>query len=431
MGSDKVSPNKSDLSGIYNLSIEDRQKLIFKISDLDDEEKKILNEFGYITPIKYNTMIENVIGSYQLPFGIATNFKINDKDYLIPMVIEEPSVVAGASKAAKIARKRGGFYTEKVNSIMISQIQITKLDDVEIAQKIILENKSKILEIANEQDPILVELNGGAKDIELRKLSTSRGPMLILHLLVDVLDAMGANVVNTMAEAVAPYIEQLCGAKTLLRIVSNLAIHRMAKCKAIFDKDLLGGAKVVQGILDALAFAQSDPFRAATHNKGIMNGIIALALATGNDTRALEAGAHAYAALNGNYTSLSNFELDSNGDLIGQLELPVAMGIIGGMTKTHPMARIALKILDVKTANELSQVAVALGLAQNVAALRALVSEGIQEGHMSLHAQNLAKLAGAPDDLIKEVSEIMVKNRVYRLDYAKDILKKLKNGEKF
>lgn len=426
-----MSPNKSDLSGIYNLSIEDRQKLIFKIIDLKDEEKKILKEFGYITPVKYNTMIENVIGSYQLPFGIATNFKINDKDYLIPMVIEEPSVVAGASKAAKIARKKGGFHCEKVNSIMISQIQITKLSDVDAAQKIILENKSKILEIANEQDPILLDLNGGAKDIKLRKLSTSRGPMLILHLLVDVLDAMGANVVNTMAEAISPYIEQLCGGKTLLRIVSNLAVHRMAKCKAIFDKDLLGGSEVVQGILDALAFAQSDPFRAATHNKGIMNGIIALALATGNDTRALEAGAHAYAALNGNYTSLSNFDTDSDGNLIGELELPVAMGIIGGMTKTHPMARIALKILDVKTANELSQVAVALGLAQNVAALRALVSEGIQEGHMSLHAQNLAKLAGAPDDLIKEVSEIMVKNKVYRLDYAKDILKKLQNGEKF
>ncbi|TFF89514.1 MAG: hydroxymethylglutaryl-CoA reductase, degradative [Promethearchaeota archaeon] len=422
---------KSNLSGIYKLSIIERQKLISGLIELDDKEKQILRNFGYFSSTKLNTTIENVIGSYQLPLGIATNFKINGTDYLVPMVIEEPSVVAAASKAAKIARNNGGFTAEEVKPMMISQIQITKLKDIKSAKELILKNKPEILKIANEQDPILIKLNGGAIDIEVREISTFRGPMLIVHLLVNVLDAMGANVVNTMAEAVAPYIEELCGGKVYLRIVSNLAAHRIAKCKAIFDKDLLGGSNIVDGILDAFALAKADPYRAATHNKGIMNGIVALALATGNDTRAIEAGAHAYAALDGKYKSLSNFELDKNGNLIGKLEMPLALGIIGGMTKVHPMARISLKILRVKSSNELSQVAVSLGLAQNVAALRALVSEGIQKGHMALHARNLAKLAEVPDHLIEKVTRIMIKNEIFRLDYAKDVLKRLQKGENF
>ncbi|MBD3229621.1 MAG: hydroxymethylglutaryl-CoA reductase, degradative [Candidatus Lokiarchaeota archaeon] len=424
-----MSTYKSDLSGIYKLSISERQKLISRLTELDEREKSILKDFGYFSSTKLNTMIENVIGSYQLPLGIATNFKINEKDYLIPMVIEEPSVVAAASKAAKIARKNGGFTTEEVKPVMISQIQITKLKDIKIAKELILRNKSEILKIANQQDPILTKLNGGAIDIEVRELSTFRGPMLILHLLVNVLDAMGANIVNTMAEAVAPYVEELCGGKVYLRIVSNLATQRIAKCTAIFDKDLLGGSHVVDGILDAYAFAKTDPYRAATHNKGIMNGIVALTLATGNDTRAIESGAHTFAALEGKYKPLSDFEINEEGNLVGKLEMPLALGIIGGMTKVHPMARISLKILGVKSSAELSQVAISLGLAQNVAALRALVSEGIQKGHMALHARNIAKLANVPDNLIEKVTSIMIEDEIFRLDHAKNILKRLQKGE--
>jgi hydroxymethylglutaryl-CoA reductase len=341
------------------------------------------------------------------------------------MVIEEPSVVAAASNAAKIARKNGGFQSEEVKSIMISQIQITQLKDIAAAKEILVRNKEKILKIANEQDPLLNKLGGGALDIEIREIKTKRGNMLILHLLVNVLDAMGANVVNTMAEAVSPYIEEISGGKIYLRIVSNLATHRIAKCKAIFDKNLLGGEEVVEGILNAYEFALADPYRATTHNKGIMNGIIALTLATGNDTRAIEAGAHAYASLSGKYKPLTKFKSDSDGNLVGEIEVPLALGIVGGMTKIHPMARLALKILGVKRAEELSQIAAALGLAQNVAALRALASEGIQKGHMTLHSRNIAKLAGVPDNLIEEVANKIVEDKKIRVDYAKEVLKEI------
>ena len=341
---------KSDIPGFYKLSVDERQQLIAKLVNLNSDDIKLLKEYGYIPPHQLDTLIENVIGSYQLPLGIACNFKINNKDYLIPMVIEEPSVVAAASNAAKIARKHGGFFSEKIRSIMFSQIQVTNIKNMNIAKENIEKNKDKILKIANEQDPILTSLKGGAFDLEIHEISTRKGPMLIVHLLVDVLDAMGANVVNTMAESVAPYIEEICEGKIHLRIVSNLAIHRLAKCKAIFDKELLGGDNVVEGIINAYEFALADPFRATTHNKGIMNGISALTLATGNDTRAIEAGAHAYASLRGKYKPLSRYHIDVDGNLIGELELPLALGVIGGMTKIHPMARVSLKILNVKSA---------------------------------------------------------------------------------
>jgi len=276
----------SDISGFYKLSLEERQRYLVKLLNLNQEEFDLMRTLGYFSPSQIDRLIENVVGSYQLPLGIAFNFKINDKDYLIPMVIEEPSVVAAASKIAKI---------EEVKSIMISQIQLTNVQDIDIAKENIAQNKQKILSIANEQDPLLNQLGGGAKDLEVREIETKKGKMLILHLLVDVLDAMGANVVNTMAEAVTPYIEDICKAKIYLRIVSNLTTHRIAKSRAVFDKGLLGGEEVVEGILNAYEFAAVDPYRATTHNKGIMNGIIALTLATGNDTRAIEAGAHAYA----------------------------------------------------------------------------------------------------------------------------------------
>jgi len=381
----------SAISGFYDLSLEERQKVLIDFFDFSSEELKILNNFGYFSISEVDNLIENVVGSYQLPLGIACNFRINDKDYLIPMVIEEPSVIAAASNAAKIARKHGGFYSDPVKSIMISQIQIMNLESTIEAVEILLDNKQKILDLANKQDPVLKKLGGGAFDLKFRELPTRKGNMmLIVHIVVDVLDAMGANVVNTMAEAVSPLIEELCSGKVNLRIVSNLAMQRIAKSQAIFDKELLGGEEIIERIINAYEFALVDPYRAVTHNKGILNGVVALTLATGNDTRAIEAGAHGYAALKSLYTPLTKFEINQDGNLVGEIEIPLALGIVGGMIKHHPMARIALKILKVKSAEELSQVAAAVGLAQNVAALKALVSEGIQKGHMKLHARKVS-----------------------------------------
>ncbi|MCK4779984.1 MAG: hydroxymethylglutaryl-CoA reductase, degradative, partial [Candidatus Lokiarchaeota archaeon] len=342
---------RSDIvSGFYKLPMEERIKLLSELVDLNQEEIEILNNLGYFKPNQIDSLIENVVGSYQLPFGLAFNFIVNEKDYIIPMVIEEPSVVAAASNAAKFARKHGGFQSEEVKPVMIAQIQVTQLKHIESAKKSIEEHKTKLLKIANEQDPLLNKLGGGAQDIEIREIQTEKGHMIILHLLVNVLDAMGANIVNTMAEAISPYVEEISGGKVYLRIVSNLAIHRLARSRATFDKELLGGQEIVEGIINAYEFAKADPFRATTHNKGIMNGIVALTLATGNDTRAIESGAHAFASLNGQYSPLTKFELDSEGNLVGEIEVPLALGIIGGMTKIHPMARLALKILNVKSA---------------------------------------------------------------------------------
>ncbi|MFX0025580.1 MAG: hydroxymethylglutaryl-CoA reductase, degradative [Candidatus Hermodarchaeota archaeon] len=380
----------SEISGFYKLSVNERLKLIEEKVGLTEDETNILKNFGYFQPEEMDLLIENVIASYQLPYSIACNFRVNGKDYLVPMVIEEPSVVAAASNLARSTRKLGGFHCDKIKQVMIGQIQIVKVKDMEAAIKNVEANKEKIIKLANEQDPILIKLGGGMIDLEIRPIDTIKGPMIIVHLLVNVLDAMGANAVNTMAEAVAPYLAELCEGEFLLRIISNLAIHRIAKCRAVFDKDMLGGPEIVENILYAYAFAKADIFRAATHNKGIMNGIIALALATGNDTRAIEAGAHVYASMKG-YSPLSKFDTDPDGNLIGELELPLAFGIIGGLTKTHPLARISLKILGINSAEELSQVAVALGLCQNVAALRALASEGIQTGHMKLHQRKKQK----------------------------------------
>jgi len=417
----------SNISGFYKLSIKERQEILMKQCGLNEEELELLREYGYFKDKQLDTMIENVVGSYQLPIGIACNFTINGEDKLIPMVIEEPSVVAAASNAAKMTRPHGGFICEEVEPIMIAQIQVTYMEDVKNAEAAIQENKDKILELANDQDPLLVKLGGGAIDLTTRTFDTNRGDMLIIHLLVNVLDAMGANAVNTMAEAVAPLVEELTGGKVYLRIVSNLAKHRIAKAKATFDKEQLGGEEVVEGILNAYEFARVDPYRATTHNKGIMNGITALTLATGNDTRAVESGAHAYASINGKYSPLTKFNKDDEGNLVGQIEIPLALGIIGGMTKIHPLAKLALKIMDIESANKLAQIAAALGLAQNVGALRALASEGIQKGHMELHSRNIAKLAGAPDELVDKVANRLIKDEKIRVDHAKEILKELQD----
>jgi len=414
----------SRISGFYKLSFKKRLKVLEGFAGLNKEEIKILSNRGALGEIG-ERMIENVVGTMPLPLGIATNFLINGKDYLIPMAIDEPSVVAAASNAAKMAREKGGFETSSTEPIMIGQIQVTNIPDSLLAKSKILENKKKILEIANKKDPFLLKLGGGAKNIEVKIINTKTGPMVILHLLVNVKDAMGANVVNTMAEAVSPLLEKITGGKTLLRIVSNLATHRLAGAKAIFGKKVIGGKKIVDRIIQAYLFAQSDPYRCATHNKGIMNGIDAVLIATGNDFRAVEAGAHAFAAMTGKYLPLTQWQKNKNGDLVGTIKLPLAVGIVGGATNVHPTAKINLKILGVKTAGELAEIIAAVGLAQNFAALRALVKEGIQKGHMSLHARNVAIAAGAKGKMIDEIAKILVKKKKVRIDKAREVLKKI------
>jgi hydroxymethylglutaryl-CoA reductase len=416
----------SQLEGFYKLSPEERLKIVKEFANLNDEEMEVIKSTGSLKLDQANRMIENVIGTIGIPLGIAVNFLINGRDYLIPMAIEEPSVIAAASNAARMARVKGGFRTSSTEPIMIGQIQLMGLKNASKAKKSILSNKEKIIDIANQQDQMLVKIGGGAKDIEVRILETPSGPMEIVHLLVDTRDAMGANVVNTMAEAVAPFLEEVTGGSVNLRIVSNFADMRLARAEAIFDKQVLGGERVVDGIIDAYEFADSDPYRCTTHNKGIMNGIAAVTLATGNDTRAIEAGAHAFAAKKGGYKPLSTWEKTSEGDLLGRIELPMAVGTIGGATAVHPMAKVCLKILGVKTARELGEVMAAVGLAQNLAALRAMVTEGIQKGHMKLHARNIAVMAGAEGALIDQVAERLIKERKVRVDRAKEILDELK-----
>ncbi|MGY0287895.1 MAG: hydroxymethylglutaryl-CoA reductase, degradative [Candidatus Methanodesulfokora washburnensis] len=417
----------SRIPGFYKLPVEERVKIVKEFAGLTDEEASLLMKAGNLDISVADRMIENVIGTWPLPLGIATNFLINGRDYLIPMAIEEPSVVAAASNAAKMAREGGGFFTSSTDPIMISQIQLVKVKDAEEARNAILAEKQRILEIANERDPVLVRLGGGARDLEVRIIDTIMGKMVITHLIVDVRDAMGANVVNTMAEAVAPFIERITGGRVYLRILSNLADRRLASARAVWKKEEIGGDEVVEGILYAYAFAEADPYRAATHNKGIMNGIIAVARATGQDTRAIEAGAHSYATRNGRYTSLSRFWRNEDGDLEGFLEMPLAVGIVGGVANVHPIARIALKILGVKSARELSEVMVAVGLAQNFAALRALATEGIQAGHMKLHARNIAMAAGATPDIVDEVVERMLREKTIRIDVAKRIIEEIRS----
>jgi hydroxymethylglutaryl-CoA reductase len=360
-----------------------------------------------------------------LPLGIATNFLVNGKDYLVPMAIEEPSVVAAASNAARMARDLGGFTAIDTGPIMIAQIQAVEVPEPSKAEDKILESKDDLLSFANEQDPILVRFGGGANDLRVRVIDTKVGQMVITELLVDCRDAMGANAVNTMAEALAPRIERITGGRVILRILSNLAEFRLAKVKATFDKEMLGGEEVVDDIIAAWAFAEADPYRCATHNKGVMNGIDAVVIATGNDFRAIEAGAHSYAAVGG-YSSLTKYEKNREGNLVGSIEVPMAVGLVGGATKVHPVARACVKILGVETATELAHVIASVGLAQNLAALRALASEGIQKGHMALHARNVASTAGARGEEVDVVAEKLVGERNIKVERAKEILDELK-----
>ncbi len=414
----------SQISGFYKLSIKDRIELVKKFSNLNDEETQLFS--SCLNMDIADRMIENVLGTFEIPLGIAVNFLINNKDYLVPMAIEESSVVAAASNAAKIARINGGFKTECTEPLMIGQIQILHIDDVVGSAKKILNKKKEILKLANNQDKVLVKFGGGAKDIEVRILDSPIGKMIVVHLIVDVRDAMGANAVNTMCEALAPMLEEIANGKVRLKILSNLADKRIVKAKAVFDKEKMGGEKVVDAFLESYNLAAIDPYRAATHNKGIMNGIDSLIIATGNDFRAIEAGAHAYAAKNGQYTSLSHYYKDKNGNLVGELELPMAIGIIGGVGNIHPKAKLCKKILGIKTAKELAEIVVSLGLAQNFAAVFALSTVGIQKGHMSLHAKNIAVMAGAEGNEIDKVAEKMIKEGKIKIDRAEEILKEIR-----
>ncbi|UJG43363.1 MAG: hydroxymethylglutaryl-CoA reductase, degradative [Candidatus Heimdallarchaeum endolithica] len=415
----------SRIPKFYSFSQEERRNIIASMFNFNEQDLKYLQD-QEINDSVFEVMIENTIGKIPFPIGIATNFKINGKDYLIPMVIEESSVVAAASHAAKIARKKGGFTAEYSGSIVIGQIQLLTSEPFEAVKQIISSNKKKIIEIANSTNEFLVKLGGGAKDIEIRRVKGDLREYFILHLIVDTKDAMGANAVNTMLEKLQPFIESIVDCKVLLRILSNYAIKRIVKVKATFDKELLGGDEVVENILFAYDFAKHDVFRAVTHNKGIMNGITAVMLATGNDTRAIEAGAHAYASKDGNYSSLSKFEKDENGDLVGYLELPLSVGIVGGAIHVHPTYKTLLKILNVSTAEELAIVAGSVGLAQNLAAIRALASEGIQAGHMSLHARNLAVSIGAKGEEMEKVASKLIELKEITYDKALEILKKIR-----
>jgi len=420
----------SRIEGFYKLSMSERLKIVKEFGDLTSEEAMAITGFGGLDPSIPDKMIENAVGSFALPLGIAVNFLINGKDYLVPMAIEEPSVVAAASNAAKMARDRGGFWTSSTDPVMIGQVQLTGVKDPSKVKHIILEKKKDLLELANKQDPMLVKLGGGARDVDVRIVNSQKGPMVIVHLLVDVRDAMGANAVNTMAEAIAPLIEKISGGKVYLRILSNLASHRLARARAVWPKESIGGDEVVDGVIEAYLFADADPYRCATHNKGIMNGIDAVIVATGNDTRAIESGAHSFAARSGQYKPLTIFEKTTEGDLVGTIEVPMAVGLVGGATKVHPTARACIKLLGVKTASELGEVCAAVGLAQNFAALRALATVGIQQGHMRLHAKNIAASSGTPPELIEEVTRIMVAEKKIRMDRAQEITEELRKGNK-
>ena len=423
----------SRLSGFYALTVEQRADRVAGWAELNEEERAVLLGAG-LTVGRGDQMIENVVGVHALPLGIAANFLINGRDYLIPMAIEEPSVVAAASFMAKVVRDAGGFQTCSTEPVMIGQIQVLDLPDPWAARFDLLCQRQRLLDLANQTDPVVVSLGGGARDLEVRVFSaTPLGPMLVVHLLYDCRDAMGANTVNTAVEALTPLIEEITGGRVHLRILSNLADRRLARAKCVISPSLLAfggyrGEQVVQGIIEAGAFAAVDSYRATTHNKGIMNGVDAVALACGQDWRAIEAGAHAYAAREGRYVPLSTWTRDREGNLVGTLELPLAVGTVGGATRVHPGAKIALKILGIQTARQLAEVMAAVGLAQNLGALRALSTEGIQRGHMALHARQLAMAAGATGGQVQAIAARLVAEHAVRLDRAQEILAEMQGS---
>jgi hydroxymethylglutaryl-CoA reductase len=425
----------SRIAGFYSLPLSQRLNRLAEASGLTPTDLAAFQTLG-LDLLLADHMVENAVGTFNLPLGIGLNFVVNGREVLIPMTIEEPSVIAGASFMAKLVRAGGGFIATTTEPEMIGQIQVLDIEDLLIASMKLGEQKAELLAEAKTIDPILEKLGGGARDLEIRIIEDSPiGPFLVLHLIYDVRDAMGANSINTACEKLAPHIERITGGRVHLRILSNLADRRLAKANCIVPLNELAftskdgrsftGEQVRDGIIEAWAFAAEDPYRAATHNKGIMNGVDAVVLSTGNDWRATEAGAHAYAARNGRYASLSTWGMDEAGNLRGELEMPMAVGIIGGATKVHPTAKAAIKLMNVKTASELAEIIVSVGLAQNLAALRALATEGIQRGHMSLHARQVAIAVGAIGTQIDKVATQMVKEKKVRIDRAEQILKSI------
>ena len=422
----------SRLPNFRSLTPAQRLEAVGRAASLSAEDLALLSQPGALALALADGMIENVIGTFELPMGVAANFIVNGRDVLVPMVVEEPSVVAAASYMAKLVRACGGFETSSTAPLMRAQVQVLATTDPYGARQALLRHRAEILDVANSRDKVLIGLGGGCRDIEVHVFpDTPRGAMVVLHLIVDVRDAMGANTVNTMAESVSPLVEKITGGSVRLRILSNLADLRIARARARITPAVLAtkersGEEVIEGILDAYTFAAIDPYRAATHNKGIMNGVDPVIVATGNDWRAVEAGAHAYAARGGHYTSLTRWEKDTAGALVGTIEMPMPVGLVGGATKTHPLAQLALKILDVKSAQELGEIAVAVGLAQNMGALRALATEGIQRGHMALHARNIAVVAGAVGAEVDRIAKQMAEEKDVRTDRALALLQEIR-----
>jgi len=425
--------NNSRISGFYKFNLKEKIEKISECANLTKEDIEVLKTGG-LSLEKADKVIENVIGLFNLPFGVALNFLINNKDYIIPMTVEEPSVVAAASHAAKIIRDCGGFVTDSDESIMIGQIQVVNCENFEESKQEILERKDEIINLANKIEPQMFKRGGGAKDVEVRILGDKKvypySKMLIVHLLIDVKDAMGANLINSMVEGVSSLIEEISHGKVYLKILSNLTDKRLARAKTIiFPKALqtkdYRGEEIIEGILQAYYFAYLDPYRASTHNKGVMNGIDPVVIATGNDWRAIEAGAHAYACRKGNYLPLTTWERDDIGNLVGYIEIPMAVGIVGGATKLHPISQIALKILGVKSARELGEVIACVGLAQNLTAIKALATEGIQRGHMALHARSVALTAGAKGEIVDIIAKELINQKNIKVDKAKEILENM------
>ncbi|MCL5881905.1 MAG: hydroxymethylglutaryl-CoA reductase, degradative [Candidatus Thermoplasmatota archaeon] len=421
-----MSGKTSEISGFYKLTPEERAQVVARFAGLNEFDIEEISKTGSLPLDLADKLIENVISTVELPVGIAVNFLINGRDYLIPMAIEEASVVAACSNAAKIARASGGFQSTSSDPVMIGQVQLMGCGDFEKVREAIEEHKGEILDLANSRSRTLSSMKAGARDVEVRKINDPEGS-IVLHLKVDVRDAMGANVVNSMCEAVAPFLERITGCKTNLRILSNLTPDRIARSKAKFRKDLIGGEEVVKRIIRSYEMADVDPYRAATHNKGIMNGVDAVILATMNDWRSAEANAHTYHNLSG-HLSLTRYSQDENGDLIGEIEIPVAVGTVGGSTNTVKKAAIFRKILSVGSSSEFAQVLAAVGLAQNFAALRALSAEGIQKGHMGLHARSLAVSVGAKGDEIDRISETMVSEGNISMARARDLLESIRKS---
>lgn len=423
-----TSAPSSRIGGFHKLGVAQRIQAVAQFAGLSENDQALLADTGNLPADMADHLIENFVGTMNIPVGVATNMKIDGRDRLIPMATEESSVVAAVCNAARQSYEAGGFVTSMSGTQMIAQIQLTEVRDPQHARLCILERRAEVQAICDACDPVLLRLGGGFRELEVRVLDTRGGAMVITHIVVDTRDAMGANAVNTMAEKLAPQIAAWTGGRTNLRILSNLADRRLARARCTWPLAAIGGEAVRDGMVSAYHFADADPYRAATHNKGIMNGVSAVVLATGNDTRAVEAGAHAYAARNGRYASLTTWEVTASGDLAGSIELPMAVGLVGGATKLHPMAKVALKVLGVASAEELARIIAAVGLAQNFSAMKALATTGIQKGHMALHAQNVALMAGALGDEVDRVAQALVASGTVRIDVAEAELARLRAG---